>query len=37
MEILLKVPYAEKDLAKKQGAKWNPKLKSWYIDDMNEL
>ncbi len=22
MEILLKVPYAEKDLAKKQGAKW---------------
>lgn len=37
MEILLKVPYAEKDLVKKQGAKWNPKLKSWYIDDMKKI
>lgn len=34
MNILLNVPYAEKDFAKQQGAKWNPQLKSWYIDDV---
>src|SRR4051812_13730888 len=27
----LNVPYAEKDQARALGAKWNPKLKSWYV------
>lgn len=37
MDILLNVPYAEKDLAKQRGAKWNPQLKSWYIDDVDKI
>lgn len=28
MDIFLNVPYAEKDLAKSKGAKWNPTKKS---------
>lgn len=27
----LNIPYAEKDEAKKLGARWNPKIKKWYI------
>lgn len=30
MSILLNVPFAEKDEAKKLGAWWNPELKRWY-------
>lgn len=37
MNILLNVPYEEKDLAKQQGAKWNPQLKSWYVDDVEKI
>lgn len=29
--IFLKVPYKDKEEAKKLGAKWNPKKKSWYF------
>ncbi len=32
-EIILEVPFAEKDEAKSLGAKWNPELKKWYIPD----
>lgn len=32
MSLFLNVPYAEKDEAKALGAKWNAKLKKWYID-----
>lgn len=28
----LKVPFAEKDEAKKLGARWDPARKLWYID-----
>lgn len=31
--LLLNVPYAEKDEAKSLGAKWNPRLKKWYIEN----
>ena len=27
----LNVPYSEKDIAKKLGAKWNPNSKCWYV------
>lgn len=37
MNILLNVPYSEKDLAKGKGAKWNPNIKSWYTDDIAKL
>lgn len=37
MDILLNVPFVEKDKAKKRGAKWNPKLKSWYTNDVGRL
>ena len=29
--ILLNVPFSEKDEAKALGAKWNPKIKKWYV------
>lgn len=32
MKLYLNVPYAEKDEAKALGAKWNAKVKKWYID-----
>ncbi len=32
MKLYLNVPYAEKDEAKALGAKWNNKIKKWYID-----
>lgn len=34
MSLYLNVPYNEKDEAKALGAKWNPKVKKWYIDAM---
>lgn len=36
MPILLNVPYAEKDEAKKLGARWNPQLKKWYCENRND-
>lgn len=36
MRLFLDVPYAEKDEAKKLGAKWNPKVKKWYTDSPRE-
>lgn len=33
MSLIIDVPYAEKDKAKSLGAKWNPNLKKWYVDD----
>lgn len=35
MSLLLNVDYAEKDEARALGAKWNPELKRWYVDDKN--
>lgn len=32
MRLFLNVPYEEKDEAKDLGAKWNPRVKKWYID-----
>lgn len=32
MSLLLNVPYEEKDEAKALGARWNPKLKKWYVE-----
>ena len=37
MIIRLDVPYDEKDLAKANGAKWNPNEKTWFTDDMTKL
>ena len=37
MKMLLNVPYPQKDLAKSKGAKWNPNIKSWYIDDVTKV
>ena len=34
MKLFLDVPYAEKDIAKANGAKWYPTLKKWYADDI---
>lgn len=32
-DTLLQVPYQEKDKAKKLGACWNPKRKTWYVPE----
>ena len=32
MSLIIDVPYAEKDEAKALGAKWNPKIKKWYVE-----
>lgn len=37
MIIELKVPYAEKDEAKRLGARWNPTKKVWYVHDRMDL
>jgi ribonuclease HI len=34
-KIYLNVPYARKDEAKEQGAKWDPSAKKWWIYDNN--
>lgn len=36
MSLLLNVPYAEKDEAKALGAKWNPELKKWYVENRKD-
>ncbi len=33
MRLNLKVPFAEKDEAKKLGARWDAARKSWYIEN----
>ena len=35
-KLLLNVPYAEKDEAKRLGAKWNPELKKWYVSEKTD-
>lgn len=37
MRINLKVPYQEKDKAKKLGAKWDGVEKTWYIVNKEDL
>ncbi|MEE0732772.1 MAG: DUF5710 domain-containing protein [Acutalibacteraceae bacterium] len=32
MALYLEVPYSEKDEAKKLGARWNPKVKKWFVN-----
>lgn len=36
MKLYLNVPYAEKDEAKALGARWNPRVKKWYVDTQPE-
>lgn len=35
-KFYLKVPYSEKELAKKYKAKWDPKKKKWYYEGLME-
>ena len=37
MRIYLTVPFAEKDRAKKAGAKWSPGYKKWYIENLENI
>ncbi|GAB2181209.1 hypothetical protein DLREEDagrD3_14320 [Denitratisoma sp. agr-D3] len=37
MRTDLKVPFAEKDDAKKLGARWDPARKVWYVQDKDDL
>ena len=31
----LRIPYSEKEVGKKYGAKWDPKKKKWYYEGLN--
>ena len=37
MRTNLKVPFAEKDEAKRLGARWDPANKVWYVKDVADL
>lgn len=37
MRINLKTPFAEKEEAKALGARWDPKKKCWYIQNVADL
>lgn len=37
MRVDLKVPFAEKDAAKKLGAQWDTTLKIWYVTGKDDL
>lgn len=37
MRVNLKVPFAEKDEAKKLGARWDAARKLWYIENKTDL
>lgn len=37
MRFDLKVPFAEKDEAKKLGARWDPARKLWYVTDKPDM
>ena len=34
--LILNVPYKEKDQAKALGAKWNPDIKKWYVQNRQD-
>jgi len=34
MSLLLNVPYEDKDEVKALGANWNPNIKKWYVEDI---
>lgn len=36
MALLLNVAYAEKEEAKKLGARWNAELKKWYVQNRED-
>ena len=37
MRTNLKVPFAEKDAAKRLGARWDAARKVWYVEDLENL
>lgn len=37
MRIDLQVPFADKDIAKRRGARWDPGHKTWYIQNTSRI
>lgn len=37
MRINLQCPFQDKDLAKQRGARWDPRLRVWYVQDVADL
>lgn len=37
MKTFLKVPFSEKDEAKRLGARWDIARKTWFVEDMENL
>lgn len=37
MRVNLNVPYAEKDEAKRHGARWDAGRRTWYVEDLGNL
>lgn len=37
MRVNLRVPYKQKEAAKKLGAKWDPGRQTWYVENIENL
>jgi hypothetical protein len=37
MRVDLKVPYSQKDEAKRKGARWDAGRKVWYVENVEDL
>lgn len=37
MRVNLKVPYKEKDAAKRKGARWDPARRCWYVQNVENI
>lgn len=37
MIVWLNVPFADKDRAKRLGARWSPSRKKWYVENKEDL
>jgi hypothetical protein len=37
MRVLLNCPYEQRNQAKALGARWDPAIKKWYVDDPQDL
>lgn len=37
MRINLQCPFQDKDIARQRGARWDPRLRVWYVQDVADL
>lgn len=37
MRINLRVPYSDKDMARKRGARWDAARRVWYVENLEDI